>query len=61
MKEELKPCPFCGSNDLDLCYVPKSHWVSCNVCNAEGPNGNYSTVKKAIAAWNKRIGDGNAG
>ena len=47
MTSELKPCPFCGSNDLtisdttgvsyDLQVTILDRWVTCEKCDAEGP------------------------
>ncbi|WP_406238144.1 Lar family restriction alleviation protein [Acetobacter orientalis] len=56
MSEELKSCPFCGSSNLHTPH-PKhtSAWVTCNVCNAEGPIKH--TRAEAIAAWNTRAGE----
>lgn len=57
---ELAPCPFCGSRNL---YVRvdenKSYYdplfVTCNDCNAEGPQ-NYDKPGTAnVDRWNKRI------
>lgn len=46
MEQELKPCPFCGENDLDV-----TQWIECNTCGAFGPtpeeNGDLSN-------WNRR-------
>jgi hypothetical protein len=58
MIEELKPCPYCGSNDLNDCYV----YIRCNKCLMEGPkmNGGHNDAHSdfrdrelAIEAWNK--------
>jgi hypothetical protein len=35
MSEELKPCPFCGSTDVEV--WPVDEYVKCNDCEAEGP------------------------
>ena len=64
MSEQIKPCPFCGSNeceafsqDEDDCpYM--SAIVRCFSCDAQsaqqvGPG----KIQRAIAAWNKRVGD----
>ena len=49
---ELKPCPFCNSNDIKL-VESNSVWACCAFCNAEGPN--TKTRKEACKAWNSRI------
>lgn len=54
---ELKPCPFCGSEDLHIDYEiengsPKTFYVVCMNCFAQGPF--HYTEKIAIDAWNKR-------
>jgi Lar family restriction alleviation protein len=67
VKEELKPCPFCGSEKLRV-FEPlegatgplTSFWVSCvglagADCFAIGP---LSTSRdEAIERWNRRNGD----
>ena len=53
MSTELKPCPFCGSNDLHrTSNGHENHSVFCNVCGAEGPSAVSST--EAGEAWNQR-------
>lgn len=56
MSEELKSCPFCGSDDL---YIPHPEhvfaWILCNACDTEGPVKN--TKEEAITAWNTRAGE----
>lgn len=54
---ELKPCPFCGSEDLHIDYhiennSPKIFYVVCMNCFSQGPF--HYTEKIAIDAWNKR-------
>lgn len=54
MSGELKPCPFCGG-DAVLVLPPYSRpYVACldNFCT-----GPQETREKAIAAWNRRVGD----
>jgi Lar family restriction alleviation protein len=71
MSEKLLPCPFCGS-EARLCmpaYPLASDcgdaMVSCNICDADGPNtlidmavhdlADWPGVEaEAIAAWNRR-------
>lgn len=51
---ELKPCPFCGGQNILGFYS-----MVCNVnkggCGAS--SGYFSTVEKAIEAWNRRVSD----
>ena len=63
MATELKPCPFCGSEAVQLysintgtsiygCFTP------CCMGNAQNHLYKFGTVKEAIAAWNRRTDDG---
>lgn len=57
---ELKPCPFCGSKNIELSaeeYYDRYHKdvfyiVSCNNCGAQIEG--YSRNKEAAEAWNTR-------
>lgn len=49
----LKPCPFCGSEDLDLPDEFTSR-IYCRNCCAEGPFTNED-IEKSIELWNKRV------
>jgi len=62
---KLKPCPFCGNNDLKDMDIEtmgrqslhiknkvKSYFVHCWKCGANGAVEN--NTNKAIDAWNKR-------
>lgn len=51
MKPELKPCPFCGSTNIELDHTDIS--VVCGDCAAEGPFGD-ADMEFAIEAWNNR-------
>lgn len=58
-KLTLKPCPFCGSDDLDLMEtcsgiggLSGEYYVTCWSCYAEG--GKEKTRKKAKQGWNRR-------
>jgi len=59
MTEKLKPCPFCGSEDVELVSFGAktvSYQVKCNTCEAYGPlfyNGNEAASRAALF-WNTR-------
>ena len=57
MKNELKTCPFCGGTNLNLRKGKYMWWVEC--CNADcaATSGAKSLKKKAVEAWNRRVGD----
>lgn len=51
--EKLEPCPFCGTEDIELDKTDGGYfWVKCNECGCQlwGEN----TSKLAIGIWNKR-------
>gem|GEM_PF-3166909 len=50
MSQELKPCPFCGSTNLNV--TAESSYVMCYGCDADGSVTRPSAA--AIAAWNNR-------
>ena len=57
----LKPCPFCGSQDVDTTMdcMFGNFYVKCFNCYAvipEPSSTNY-TEKEAIEAWNRRVND----
>lgn len=59
MPEKISPCPFCGSNKLDVRY----QLIICENCGAEGPvfddSGEiYQNPKGSAVAWNNRQGEG---
>lgn len=55
-RDELKPCPFCGSENVEPQYAGCGDWyVMCGSCATEGPWGETSK-DSAIAAWNRRDG-----
>lgn len=64
MNEHLKPCPFCGSSEIQLTaqvmgmnVAREDLMVQCMDCDAIGPqiSSNENESKhKAIEAWNKR-------
>lgn len=50
---DLKPCPFCGSNNLKPAY--HSPYVICGDCKALGPGSSDITYDEAVEAWNTRM------
>ncbi len=69
MKEiKLKPCPFCGGEDIQQYEHDMDCWASasidCNGCNAgisgtssfryNDEKGRIKTIEKCIESWNKR-------
>lgn len=57
-KPELKPCPFCTSNQLQIasdggCQYWKVWCTDCN-CVMPAPNDN-DKEEGAIKAWNRRV------
>ena len=56
MSEELKPCPFCGSDDIDVTYTyiegGVDYYAECTDCYCRGAW--EPTPEKARAAWNSR-------
>jgi Lar family restriction alleviation protein len=49
---ELKSCPFCGSNHVALRRPPHQNFVECLDCYASARD--LPTDLQAIAAWNTR-------
>lgn len=52
--EDLKPCPFCGSNKIATGSGSAYH-AYCLHCRARGPI--RWDRKDAIPAWNRRAGE----
>lgn len=53
MKEELKPCPFCGGTDIKLDAVPAvAQFYRCERCKAKGPYWIAGAGAKEL--WNVR-------
>ena len=69
MMIELKPCPFCGGEATpvycengnrytsNILYLSKRGTIKCQKCEVVLPR-TYSSVSKAIEAWNRRANDG---
>lgn len=59
---ELKPCPFCGSDDLKVRKASFGvQYVLCTDCGAEGPprdnlhETSRMSEKIAVEQWNNRV------
>lgn len=51
--DKLKPCPFCGCNNINIRKGKYAWYIEC--CNAECNANIVKTLKKvAIEAWNRR-------
>lgn len=51
----IKPCPFCGNEDLEMWNCSKDNvpnHVYCLNCQTDGPR--RENKKEAIEAWNER-------
>ena len=53
---ELKPCPFCGNDNISVIesVVKPFYWCKCEKCGAS--ISCYKTRKKAVEVWNRRSG-----
>ena len=59
--EGLKPCPFCGSNKVNVIehkyhILPNSFGVKCFNCKTESYQFFDSRIE-AAEAWNRRVRD----
>jgi Lar family restriction alleviation protein len=55
-EDELKPCPFCGS-EASINSGTEDHYVVCrnDDCAAALIARSFSSAEEAIAAWNRRV------
>lgn len=56
---ELKPCPFCGSKNIETRYMFFRPYIICCKCLAQTPC--YNDYKSAKEAWDRRVGGKNDG
>lgn len=59
IKDGLKPCPFCGSAELEFVFSGSQGFIECLNCEAIGPYDEMAAdphcdVQAAFDAWNKR-------
>lgn len=52
---ELKPCPFCGSERVNVAEIAGNFFAVCGTCGAEGKQ--MATIGDAVGMWNRRAGD----
>ena len=51
----IKPCPFCGHDDVEIDEVSTSEFaVTCPECRVIGPV--CGTIMESISFWNDRRG-----
>ena len=51
MMEEIKECPYCGSDQVETMETWGKRYVNCNDCNATGPTTTGSK-NDAVLLWN---------
>lgn len=54
----MKPCPFCGSTNIDAAFGLDGEGhvnAGCMDCGASGPDCNSERPSAAADAWNARI------
>lgn len=53
---ELKPCPFCGNDEIQRYnYEPNKWRVTCRDCR--NTTKDWPTLDEAIESWNTRVDD----
>jgi Lar family restriction alleviation protein len=52
---ELKPCPFCGNERVNVAEIAGSFFAVCGTCGAQGKQ--RATISGAVGTWNRRAGD----
>jgi len=56
MSDELKACPFCDSEHVELVCSGSQWFGRCNECDATGPviaDGEDGDSQRATEAWNR--------
>ena len=55
---ELKPCPFCGSTDVQLIEYRSEVTITCKDCNVWVDHMfDAMTKEQAIELWNRRVNE----
>lgn len=52
LTDDLKPCPFCQSEDIRAFDIGKTFVLYCYECCASGPEAD--TLEGAVEGWNRR-------
>lgn len=52
----LKPCPFCGSENVRDNCDSGYFWVECVDCGCAGPRS-FENFEWAMEVWNRRVND----
>ena len=52
MTSKLKPCPFCGSNDVEAVQDYGKGFVECYSCGTFGPDSRHGVTEQD--KWNTR-------
>ena len=55
MAEKLKPCPFCGGDDLYFPHGTDPAVIECSGCGARSGVPDDQTEVEATAKWNARV------
>ena len=57
--KKLKPCPFCGNQDVKMEKWGPMFYVTCHRYTCATPSINfYYSAKVAAREWNRRVNDG---
>ena len=54
--QDMKPCPWCGSESFFVDQDENGWYVECNGCLSQGPRA--ETQEKAEKVWNRRANHG---
>ena len=56
-EEALKPCPFCGSSDVEMEDHEEGYGILCRNCGVWATSGLwwFNDSKDAIELWNRRV------
>jgi len=52
MSEEIKPCPFCGSEVIEVSWIDDLCHVYCVECQSK--TNDFDTYDDALMFWNQR-------